>query len=215
MQGDTALAAADEAPALGRYPTDRWPAGEPVLEHRRLPIPATAAAGAADVLVVLGETRLKIGELTIVAADHVFTPPPLAAPLAVSLGATARLVGYELDSTVVDTAVPLPITLYWQSLTTGGAVSYTVFAHALAADGRLIGQHDSPPANGTRPTTGWVADEYVADRHELTFREPDYRGAAQIEVGLYDPDTGVRLTTPDGQDHVILPLTLTITEGDS
>ena len=214
-QPDNVLAVADDAPALGRYPTDQWQTGEHVLEHRRLQIPAGTPAGTADVIIALGETRIKIGEVAIVAEDHLFTPPPLPVPLDVQLGATARLVGYELASDVVDTAVPLPLTLYWQSLTTGSEVSYTVFAHVLAEDGRLIGQHDSPPVQGTRPTTGWVAEEYIIDRHEMAFREPEYRGAAQIEVGLYDPDSGVRLTTLDGQDHFILPVTLEITGSDT
>ncbi len=213
-QPDNVLAVADDAPALGRYPTDQWQLGEQVLEHRRLQIPATAEAGTADVVIMLDDTRIKIGEVAVAAEDHLFAPPPLPSPVDVQLGTAARLVGYELAAEVIDTAVPFPLTLYWQSLTTGSDVSYTVFAHILAADGRLIGQHDAPPANGTRLTTGWVADEYIIDRHELQFREPDYRGAAQIEVGLYDPDTGVRLTTPDGQDHFILPVTLQVTGGD-
>jgi hypothetical protein len=91
------------------------------------------------------------------------------------------------------------------------AANYAVFTHILAADGHLVGQHDGPPAEGQRPTPGWLVDEIVIDRHPMAFREV-YVGPAQIEVGLYDPATLDRVLTADGADHLILPSSLDVVQ---
>jgi 4-amino-4-deoxy-L-arabinose transferase-like glycosyltransferase len=209
-QSGTEIAVLDEAPALGRYPTNLWSAGERVLEHRRLRIPADVGAGTAVVTIALGDMQVEIGTVEIVAGEHLFESPLINNPLSIEFGQTARLVGYDLPVEAVSTDGIVPLTLYWQAMATGSQQSYTVFAHILDENGRLIGQHDAPPVNGARPTTGWVADEYVIDLHEMTFRELDYTGQAKIEVGLYDPATGTRLLTSDGRDHLILPVELRV-----
>jgi 4-amino-4-deoxy-L-arabinose transferase-like glycosyltransferase len=202
--GDQLLAAAADAPAQGRYPTNRWQAGEQVTEHRRLVVPPDAESGTAVVVVSLGDERVEVGEVNITAEARQFTPPSAAVPLDVALGDTARLVGFDPPPETVRAGEPIPLTLYWQSLQTGSPTAYTVFAHLLAPDGRLIAQHDAPPDNGRRPTTGWLADEYITDPHLLTFREPEYTGPAQLSVGLYDPATGERLAASDGRDAITL-----------
>ena len=83
----------------------------------------------------------------------------------------------------------------------------------LGGNGRIVAQHDSPPANGRRPTTGWVEDEYILDEHLLAVRDYSYKGEGQIIVGLYDQATGTRLTLPDGRDAFPLPVSFTV-EGE-
>ncbi len=211
MQAGDELAVSGDAPALGRYPTTLWQHGEQVLEHRQLPVPPLAEAGLAEIVIELGVEQFKIGEVEIVAEDRLFSPPLVSNPVSVAFGEVARLVGYDLPAPTVSAVEPVPLTLYWESLATGSDVSYTIFTHILAEDGRLLGQHDAPPVNGTRLTTGWVQGEYIIDLHEMQFRGEPYNGPAQIEVGLYNPDTGLRLLLPDGRDHFVLPVTLTIT----
>ena len=213
-QGDRLLAAADDAPVQGRYPTNRWQAGEQVTEHRRLVVPPDTESGTAVVVLSLGDERLEVGEVNIAAGTHQFTPPSPAIPLDVVLGDMARLVGFDPPPETLPAGEPVPLTLYWQSLQTGGATAYTVFVHLLAPDGRLLAQHDAPPDNGRRPTTGWLAGEYITDPHLLAFREPDYAGPAQLGVGLYDPATGERLVTADGRDVIMLPFTARVEKRD-
>ncbi|MCB8965396.1 MAG: glycosyltransferase family 39 protein [Ardenticatenaceae bacterium] len=208
QQGEQELVVAAHAPALGRYATTRWQAGEAVVEHRALLVPPQVA-GAAEVMIGVGDTAVSLGSITIEETTQVFTLPPVMYTLNVNFGGVARLVGYDLPDRPFRADEVVPLTLYWESLATGGEVAYTVFTHILDANGRLIGQHDMPPVNGQRPTTGWVQGEYIEDRHELTFRE-SYAGEAVIEVGLYDPDTGIRLLTDTGQDFFYLPVTLMI-----
>jgi len=85
-----------------------------------------------------------------------------------------------------------------------------VFTHLLDADGRFIGGHDSPPVEGTRPTTGWVVGEYIVDVHALAPDNAAYRGPARIEIGLYDPQTGARVPLVNGADHLVLPAEITV-----
>jgi len=81
---------------------------------------------------------------------------------------------------------------------------YTVFTHLLDDKGRLVGGHDSMPANGWRPTSGWSTEEVVRDIHYIPFEVGKNLGEVIIEVGLYDLGTGRRLEVEDGQDKVIL-----------
>jgi len=211
VQAGQELEGASSAPALGRYPTDRWQAGETVVEHRRLAVPPAAAAGAADVVLTLGDQRLVLGQVEISGGEHTFTPPPIAYPLDVRFGRVAHLMGYDLPSETFTAGEPITLTLYWQALEGAGEADYTVFAHVLAADGHLVGQHDGPPAGGARPTAGWLPGEIVTDRHAMTFREP-YAGPARIEVGLYDPGTLERVPTEEWKTFTLLPTVLTILE---
>ncbi len=151
---------------------------------------------------------------TPVEPTEVPTPEPTSTPAAalsgeihVRFGDFAELVGFSVPAAEMTRDQPLVLTLYW--LGTGGVspMNYVVFTHLLSEDGRLIAQHDGPPAGGTRPTTTWAAGETIVDVHPMSFYETDYIGAARIAVGLYDPATG-RVPTSTGSDHVLLPVTI-------
>jgi hypothetical protein len=73
-----------------------------------------------------------------------------------------------------------------------------VFVHLLAADGKLLGQADGPPA---RPLSTWEDGDFVVDERPIALPA----GAASIALGLYEPDTGRRLRTLEG-DAVVLPI---------
>jgi len=219
IQGSATLVAVECAPAGGRYSTDRWEAGETVLEHRRLTIPSTAADGPATLTIEVEGRRVVLGEVEIGAGERLFTPPPMAQEVRVRFGdgsgepgrVVAELLGYDLALGPYTSDQPISITLYWRALEGATAADYTVFAHILAADGHLVGQHDGPPAAGGRPTPGWLPGEIITDRHEMTFREL-YTGQARIEVGLYDSETMERVPTESGETFFLLSDELTISE---
>ncbi len=215
VQANHELSAVESAPALGRYPTNHWQAGETVVEHRVLVVPPTAD-GQADVVLNVKDQTAILGQVEIDADEHVFTPPPIAYPLDVRFDQVARLIGYNLPSQnpgEISAGTPITLTLYWQALENAAEGNYAIFTHILAADGHLVGQHDSPPAGGARPTLGWVTDEIIIDQHVMTFREP-YAGTARVEIGLYDPNTVEmeRVPTETGETFTLLPTTLTISE---
>ena len=89
------------------------------------------------------------------------------------------------------------------------AYAFKVFAQILGADGRLVGQHDSVPVYESRPFSGWLAGEYIIDEHPMRFKEP-YAGPVRIQLGLYDPATGIRILTSEGDDAVLLPTMLDV-----
>ena len=78
--------------------------------------------------------------------------------------------------------------------------SYKVFVHLYAEDGYLVAQHDAVPVNELRPTQSWQAGEAIVDRHGLWVPE-GVTGPLRLAVGLYDSETGTRLTLSDGSDH--------------
>jgi len=81
--------------------------------------------------------------------------------------------------------------------------NYKVFVHLYTADGRLVAQHDAVPVNELRPTQSWQAGEEIVDRHGLWVQE-GVSGPLRLVVGLYDSETGTRLTLADGADHADL-----------
>ena len=138
---------------------------------------------------------------------------PLSGGMDVQFGDFGRLTGYELSSAQIASGESLAVTLYWQGLAGSSPVNYTVFTHLLAEDGQLIAQHDGPPANGSAPTNTWEAGETIQDPHQLTFKSEagDYTGPATVMVGLYDPgNINARVNTNQGQDYVILPVTVNV-----
>jgi hypothetical protein len=146
------------------------------------------------------------------------TPTPVAVgafsgQLDVTFGDFGRLIGYQLSSTTIAVGEPLALTLYWQGLEGRSPADYTVFTHLFSQDGRLIAQHDGPPAGGREPTSEWEAGETIEDTHQMTFSSEgeDYAGPAAIIVGLYDPgDINARVMTSQGQDYVSLPVTINV-----
>jgi hypothetical protein len=83
-------------------------------------------------------------------------------------------------------------------------IDWHVFVHVVGADARPRAQHDSIPGAGRHPTTTWRPGQRITDPHGILLPADLPPGRYTLIVGLYDPATGQRLTTVDGQDHVSL-----------
>ncbi len=81
--------------------------------------------------------------------------------------------------------------------------SYTVFVHLIDSNGRVVADADSPPLRGLFPTVRWVPGETIRDRHTLKVPADIAPGNYAIEVGMYEPADGVRLTI-GGADTLVL-----------
>jgi len=69
-----------------------------------------------------------------------------------------------------------------------------VFVHIVDSDsGEFVGQVDRVPLDGLRPTAGWRAGEVLMDEYAIPLPPDLPPGTYQINIGLYDPDTGQRL----------------------
>jgi hypothetical protein len=135
--------------------------------------------------------------------------PNITQPLQKNFSEQIELLGYDLaaadERDIYQSATPpfangraVRVMLWWRA-TTKLTRDYTVFVHALDANGQLVGQHDSPPANGFRATTTWNEGELVRDIHYFMVNDD----APHIVVGLYDARTGQRLRVGD-EDFVSL-----------
>jgi mannosyltransferase len=97
---------------------------------------------------------------------------------------------------------PLLVQLQWRA-TAPITASYAVAVQLLDSRNQVIAQHDSLPAGGARPTTGWQPGELVSDNHALLVPFGAPPGAYRLIAALYDPETGARLPVANN-DYVEL-----------
>ncbi len=132
-----------------------------------------------------------------------------AQAMRVNFGDQITLLGYDLfDATSHDAPLTpgesLPLTLYW-STQAPLTQDYHVFVQL--GEGELWGQADGVPVCNRLATALWRPGQIVIDRHRLDTRPDTPAGQYPLRVGLYAPDTGIRLVPQEhnaGDDSVIL-----------
>jgi mannosyltransferase len=182
----------DDGPVGGSFPTPQWPLSGLVREQRALILPASAPAGSARVVLVVGDTAIDLGAVTVREVARDFQRPTTAHPLAARFADTFALAGYDLSRDPVRAGDDLTVTLAWQSVQ-ATLRSYRVFVHLLDAQNHVVAQWDGVPRNWTYPTSAWLPGEYVVDRYPLKVPPGTPPGNLTLEVGLYDADSGQRL----------------------
>jgi hypothetical protein len=103
------------------------------------------------------------------------------------------LVGFDVPVTEWHGGDVVPVTLYWQAALPT-LTSAKVFLHLYSSDGRLGPQSDGWAYYATRPPYTWLPGEVVVDPRPLSLPADLPTGTYSLEVGLYEPDTGVRLS---------------------
>jgi uncharacterized membrane protein len=162
--------------------------GAPSAQPSRIPDPYPLPNESAS-WRSLAQTRLMLTTVKVETMSHQFIAPLLAHPLSAQLGDSFSLIGYE---TAMPTRGKLDVTLHWRA-ERRSTTNYKVFVHLISDDERVLAQHDSEPANALRPTTMWLAGEYVQDDHRITLTNQVPSGVYRLVVGLYDPQSGARL----------------------
>lgn len=118
-----------------------------------------------------------------------------------TLAGPVQLVRYELNLREARPGGQLEVVLYWQTrepLT----IDYQVFVH-LEGDGTdnspagIWGQSDGRPACQLYPVPAWQPHQLVPDPHLITISPDTPPGDYPVLVGMYAPDTGVRLDVLD------------------
>jgi len=176
------------SPVHNTFPFSDWAAGQVIIDHYALKIPPNFAPGSADLKVNIpnyGSATLTTVEVKPV--ERVFTPPEPTIKAREDFNHEIALAGYDLKPGAHTT-----LTLFWKSLTATNA-DYTVFVHVLDASGQVIAQTDAPPRGGAYPTLLWVPGEFIADDYAFDLTSGTYT----LEVGLYLPETGERLSVFD------------------
>jgi hypothetical protein len=94
------------------------------------------------------------------------------------------------------------LTLHWQGLRPLGE-DYTVSVQLIGPDGRLYGQTDAWPVQGTLPTSQWSPGQPIADPYDVTLRADAPPGRYQVGVVVYLLATQTRLPLLDGAGQVV------------
>lgn len=179
------------------FPASQWRGGETVLSEFPLQIPEATAPGAywlelgsysegqRRLQTSTGEDRLLLGPVVIAPAEAPSEPP---------LGQVGHI--GLLRSSVTASAATVAVDLRWLPLQPIDR-DYTVFAHLLDRQGKLVAQSDGPPAGGLWPTRYWQPGTVVEDKHVIPLPPVFAPGQYVVSAGLYHPETGQRLpTTP-------------------
>lgn len=179
------------------YPLANWQTGDRLRQEWVGRLPAGLPSGVYQWQIRWQKTAVTFGSLEITAPERLFDAPPFAQTHHQLLGEQIELVG----SSVFTTTNQVEINLLWQA-TAEMTTSYRVFVHLLDPAGHILAQADGEPGQWSRPTTGWLPGEFVPDPYVLAVAPP--AGGYTIRVGVYDPATGQRLTTPTGEDGVTI-----------
>jgi hypothetical protein len=113
-----------------------------------------------------------------------------------SFGERIVLLGAELGKQAATPGELIPVRLRWRGLRSMDE-DYTVFVHLVGPDGRLHGQVDSWPVQGSYPTSRWPPGREVADPHEVRLDPDAPAGNYRVEVGWYLLETMQRLQVLD------------------
>ena len=114
----------------------------------------------------------------------------------------------KIDRETVKPGEPVKVDVTWRGLKSWPD-NYTAFVHLLGPDGKVHGQVDQWPVQGTLPTSSWTAGQVVDDPYIITLPPDAPGGKYQVEVGWYLLSTLRRLNVLDGvgrpsDDHVII-----------
>lgn len=205
------------------YPTLRWKPWEVLRTQHTLSIPAEATTDRYYLQLTVVDAQespladpVALGDLQVEAPAHVMTVPSIPNPMQANWNNEIGLLGYDLSQKKASPGDTLRLTLYWQAKRTMRK-SYSVFTHLLDSQNHIWAQKDGVPANWTRPTTGWVAGEVIADEYKLSIDPQAPAGSYVLEIGLYEAASGQRLPVVDGQgqivgDHLLLPQQIQVAE---
>jgi len=203
------MALGDVAPISAQFPTSRLLAGDVLRGPIAVRIPASTLGGTYMLRVSLVDESgtagdaADLGRVTIRVPPRTLTAPRVEHQSSANLGDQVNLIGYDLSGDKLAPGATLTVTLYWQARQEMVG-DYKTFVHLLDATGHLIVGSDAVPANWTRPTTGWIAGEYVTDPHTLVLPASLAPGDYRLEVGLYDAESSVRLGESVLLDQVVV-----------
>jgi hypothetical protein len=121
-----------------------------------------------------------------------------------------RLLGFQMaKKNTYAPGDPLTIELFWQTQVPL-AKDYTVFVQLLGPDGRLYGQIDAQPLQGTAPTSQWTSGEVIRDPYTFLIAGDTTPGDYWLIVGLYQFETGERLKIEHSREDFLKLTNLTV-----
>ncbi|MBM3130063.1 MAG: phospholipid carrier-dependent glycosyltransferase [Chloroflexi bacterium] len=204
---DRSAGGADVIPARGAFPTVYWKPGDALRDVVAIPIAPDAPPGKYEIQVgaypvgkpgerlpLAGseESHVKLTAIKIAPRDVERAAFDPRARVNANFADQIELLGYDVSAN----QNALELTLYWRARVAPDR-DYTVFIHALDANGKIIAQADRPPR--PYPTSLWDAGEQLRDDYALAL--PPGTIVARMIVGLYRAETGERLPV-GASDHI-------------
>jgi hypothetical protein len=96
----------------------------------------------------------------------------------------------------------VPATLDWEALRPMDH-DYTVSVQLVGPDGRLYGQKDAWPVQGTYPTSRWSAGQRITDRYQVTLAPDAQPGRYRLGVVVYLLATQTRVPLIEESGQII------------
>ena len=110
-------------------------------------------------------------------------------PTLASFGQTIDLLDAQVES---DQSV-VNVRLQWH-IVDPPVSPLAVFVHLYGPDGSLVAQADGPPGQGFVPISLWQPGDQLSDSYELAVDRTSLPvGSYSVRVGVYDPQTSLRL----------------------
>jgi hypothetical protein len=187
------------------------PAGTPPGLYRLLlSVRQESDAHPLDLLDTEGQplgAELLLTKVTVITPDPPVGPAALPVQVATNttFGEEVQLVGYSLARGPFKAGEPLPLNLFWQSLTDSPG-PLTVFVQLQDAAGQTVVWHEQAPI---WPTTRWHRGATLRDPHDLPLPPGLLPGEYELAVGLLTSQQA-RLEV-DGNDQLALA-TVTTTD---
>ena len=192
------------------HPTTEWRRGETLGEWYYLSTEQELPTGekAIELNLLDAEGRevlsqpVQLAEVWVQSRVSSFeVPSTIGERLGVTLGDRISVLGYDVQPSA-QPGQDLKVTITWQALRKMD-VDYKVFVHLYDADGGILGQRDRIPGLGARPTTTWATGEVLVDRFSVPVPNDTPPGKYTLAVGIYDPETGQRLTATDPHGRLL------------
>ncbi len=183
----------------GNYPANLWPPGQIVADRVNIRVTDAAAPPVlARLFAHLNNTEGKAQEIATVKIIPESWPETSDATLAV-LDDSIELTAVSLNKTIAKPGDVITINPTWRVITPPGQ-PLTTLIHLAEAGQPPLATGDSPPRNGSYPTTVWAAGELIEDSYTLTIPDDLANGRYPVWIGMYNPDTLARLPlTVNGQ----------------
>jgi hypothetical protein len=183
-------------------PTSRWRKEQILCGKHDLVIDVQTPAGEyalEGALLQDGKStkRIRLGSVTVRGRKRSFEVPSVPRAVNAHFGDHVVLLGYDVAGSPRP-GEDIQLTLFWQAQGRT-ETSYNVFTHLVDQDNRLWGQRDGIPKQGRAPTTSWLRGEVIEDKYAIPVQEDAPPGSYRVAVGMYDPETGLRLPGTDGE----------------
>lgn len=179
--------------------------GNVVRDDRTIAISARAPTGRVWLEVATGSGSTRVGSLTLTGRGHTLDT---ATPALATFGQAIDVLASSVEPAHVKAGGKVTVKVRWRAAAEMQQ-AYKVFVHVLSADGSsVVAQRDAEPQDGRAPTTAWVAGEVIEDEYAIALPASLAAGQYPIEIGVYDPRGGARLSLANGDNRLILPTTL-------